>query len=324
MKVKLLFICALAAGLAQTILGQTPTSQGYLLAPGDVVSIRVLGEADFNVEKATIDEDGKIQIPFADEGLMVKCKTEKDIRAEIIKIYSRMLRNPQVNVQILERKSRPPVIVSGEVVVQQQVDLKRKARLLELINFAGGLKKEASGMIEIFHTQPPVCKEDSNFADWSNDLVDGENVPSRLFSYNNVKLNKEESNPVIYPGDLIVARKAPPVYVIGEVMVLKELTIPENGLSLMQAIAQAGGLSREARKKEVIIQRFNPSSPEKRDFIKVNYEQIRVGKEKDVMLQPDDIVVVEKTKKSIAQIILEYATGSARQFTQVLPQRILY
>ncbi len=46
------------------------------------------------------------------------------------------------------------------------------------------------------------------------------------------------------------------------------------------------------------------------------------------MLQPYDIVEVDKTKKSIAQTILELATGTAKQAISGigvgLPQRILY
>jgi protein involved in polysaccharide export with SLBB domain len=322
MKVKALFLFAVSICLLQTAFGQS-TSRGYLLGPGDVVEGRVLGEEQYNF-KSTVDEDGKIQVPFFDEGVAAKCKTEKDLRDDIVKLLLRDLKKPQVSINV-ERKSRPTVVVSGEVIMPQQVDLKRRARLLELINFAGGLKKEASGMIEVFHTQPPVCTADAEEAAyWKNEMANITDVPSKLFSYNSVKLGGDQSNPVIYPGDLIVARKAPPIYVIGEVMTLREITIPETGLSLMQAIAQAGGFSREAKKKEITIQRFNSKTPDKRDFIKVNYELIRTGKEKDVMLQPDDIVVVDKTKKSIGQTILEIATGSIKNFTNVLPQTILY
>lgn len=328
MKVKVLFLIAFALGVGQFSFGQqtsgaTQITPGYLLGPGDIVTGKVLGEADFNFV-STVDEDGKIQIPYSDDGLMAKCKTEKTLRADVVRVFSKMLRNPQVSIQI-ERKSHPPVIVSGEVVMAQQFTLNRKATLLELINFAGGLKKEASGMIEVFHTQPPVCTASAEEeAFWKNEMNNSRDVPSKLFSYIGVKEGGGESNPVVYPGDLIIARKAPPIYVIGEVMILKEITIPEGGMSLTTAIAQAGGFSREARKKEITIQRFNPKSPDKREFIKVNYELIKNGKAKDVMLQPDDIVVVDKTKKSVAQTILEIATGSVKSFTNVLPQRVLY
>ena len=328
MKVKAILVFVLSLCLFQIAFGQetsvvVTTQRGYLLGPGDVVEGKVLGEEQFNFV-STVDEDGKIQVPFFEEGVMAKCKTEKDLRADVMKLLSKYLKNPQISVRVTDRKSRPPAVVSGEVKLPSQVDLRRTTRLLELINFSNGLTKEASGMIEVFHTQPPVCTDAEEAAYWKTEMADSRDVPSRLYSFSSLQLGKDESNPIIYPGDLIYVRKAAPVYVIGEVMVLKEITIGENGLSIMEAIAQAGGLSREAKKKEITIQRVNPNTKEKKEFIKVNYDLIRKGEQNDVMLQPNDIVVVDKTKKSIAQTILEIATGSVQSFTNVLPQRVLY
>jgi protein involved in polysaccharide export with SLBB domain len=328
MKVKILFLSAALFCMAQISFGQqtavtTQLSQGYLLGPGDVVEGKVLGETQFDFT-STVDEDGKIQVPFFDDGITAKCKTEKQLKADVAKLLTKYLKNPQISVRVTDRKSRPPAIVSGEVNEKQQVILYRKARLLELINLAGGLKKEASGMIEVFHTQPPVCTASAEEeAFWKSEIASSQETPSKLYSFTSVRLGSDQSNPVIYPGDLVVARKAPPVYVIGEVMALREINIPENGLSLMEALAQAGGFSREARKKEITVQRMKPNSKDW-EFLKVNYELIKAGKQKDLMLLPNDIVIVDKTKKSVAQTILEIATGSAKQFGNVLPQRVLY
>jgi hypothetical protein len=55
---------------------------------------------------------------------------------------------------------------------------------------------------------------------------------------------------------------------------------------------------------------------------------IKKGTQKDVMLEPYDIVEVDKSKKSIAQITLELITGVGRQglgaVTSGLGQRVLY
>jgi polysaccharide biosynthesis/export protein len=328
MNPKLFLLLILTACLFQTAFGQTETVnteslKSYQIGPGDIITIKVLGEPDFNIEAARVDEDGKIQVPFSDTGVLAKCRTEKELRADLVQHMSKLLRNPQVTVYVKERHSRPPAVVSGEVKLPAPIVLTRPTRLLEIINFSNGLTKEASGMIEVFHTQPPICADPAEEAFWKNEMETSKEVPSKIYSYSSLRLGKEEANPIIYPGDLIVARKAPPVYVIGEVMALKEITITENGLSLVEAIAQAGGFNREAKKKEITIQRLKPGSRE-RESITVNYQLIKDDKQKDVMLQPEDIVVVDKTKKSIAQTILEMATGSARNITQVLPQRILY
>ena len=86
------------------------------------------------------------------------------------------------------------------------------------------------------------------------------------------------------------------------------MNIPEGGLPLMQAVAMASGMNREAKTKEVKIYRRKPGSSEPQ-IVAVNYDQIRKGRQKDVMLEPFDIVEVGKANKSIGQIFMELLTG---------------
>ncbi len=326
MKIKVLFICALAVCLFQTTFGQeivmtAQTPRGYMLGPGDVIMGKVLGEQQFDFV-STVDEDGKIQVPFFEEGVMAKCKTEKDLRADVVRLLSKYLRNPQVTVQITERKSRPPATIYGEVRNAQQVVLTRQVTLLQLLSFSGGVTEKAGGMVQVTRTQSPVCSDKAEETKWNLETNNGLSAPSSLYSLASIRQAKTESNPVIYPGDIVVVMKAPPVYVIGEVNILKEILITENGLSLTEAIAQAGGFNREAQKKDIVIQRVKPNSRE-RENIKVNYELIKKGQQKDIMLQAEDIIIVNKTKKSVADTVLEIITGGARNIANLLPTVIL-
>lgn len=330
MKFKILFLFVLTLCLNNLIFAQTepqvtvtPESpRGYLVGPGDVITVKVLGEEQFDTV-AAVDDDGNIEVPFFESPVPAQCRSERELRSDLSKLLSKYLKSPQMSVRVTERKSRPPATIYGEVRQQQQIVLNRKARLLELLSFAGGVTEKAGGMIQVFRTQAQMCSDVSAEDNWVADKADKSNVPSRLYSLASVRQGQEESNPVIYPGDIIVVQKASPVYVVGEVMALKEIPLTENGLSLTEAVAQAGGFSREAKTKEIKIRRLKANSRE-REIIAVNFDQIKKGQQKDVMLQPEDIVEVDKTKKSIGQTILELATGGARSFTSVLPQRILY
>lgn len=325
MKKKVLWLIA-AICFVQTAFAQenvpAVSPRGYLLGPGDVIEGKILGEEQFNFT-ATVDEDGNIEVPFFEKPVPAICRSERDLRVEVTKLVGRYVRNPQVSVRVTERKSRPPATIYGEVRQQQQVVLTRKARLLELLSFAGGVTEKAGGMIQVFRTQPPMCAEPTEETEWKAETENGLDVPSRMYSLTSVRQGRDESNPVIYPGDIVVVQKASPVYVIGEVMVLKEIPLTENGLSLTEAIAQAGGFSREAKTKEIKIRRLKSNSRD-REIIAVNFDMIKKGQQKDVMLEPEDIIEVDKSKKSIGQTILEIATGSVRNFSQVLPQRVLY
>jgi polysaccharide export outer membrane protein len=316
MKRNILWIFALTLCLAQiafaqeTVVPQTvsqTTPRGYLVGPGDVIEGKVLGENDFNFT-ATIDEDGNFEVPFFDKPILAVCKTEKELRSEVTKLVSKYVRNPQVSVQVRERKSRPPATIYGEVRQQQQVILTRRARLMELLSFAGGVTEKASGMIQIFRTQPLLCAAPDEVSDWKTEAGNGFDVPSRVYSLSSVRQGKEEANPPIYPGDIIVVQKAAPIYIVGEVFRPGEMTIPEGGLPLMQAIAMASGISRDAKTKNIKIYRRKEGSVNPQ-IINVNYDLIKKGEQKDVILEPFDIVEVDKSKKKFTDYLIEFATG---------------
>jgi polysaccharide biosynthesis/export protein len=330
MKRNILWLLILTVGLIQATPAQqtvsTVNSRGYLLGPGDQITTKVLGESQYDFE-AVVNEDGKLEIPYLDEPITAMCKNEREIRAEVIKALSKYLRAPQISLNVTERKSRPPVIIYGEVRRPEQVVLMRKARLLELISTAGGVTEDAGGMIQVFRTQAPMCGDPEEIAEWQAQAENSSGVISNLYSYSNLRLGTDEANPIIYPGDVIVILKAAPVYFTGEVKATQGLRIPEGGLSLFQAISMLGGVNREAKTRDIKIYRLKTNSKD-REVISVNYDKIRKGEEKDVMLEPFDIVEVDKSKKSIGQTLLEIATGSVRSgigtLGGALPQRILY
>ncbi len=327
MKVKSLFFFALVIGLCQFALGQnamleTKPERGYLVGPGDEIMGRVLGESQFDFT-ATIDEDGRFQVPFFEQGIMAQCRTEKELRAEVTQLLAKYLKSPQISVRVTQRNSRPPATIYGEVRQPQQVILKREARLLELLAFAGGVTGNAGGTIQVFHTRPPMCASPAEEADWKAESSDGLDVPSRLYSLNSVKRGNEEANPIITPGDIIVVQEAAPVFIVGEVGAVGKLLLPEGGLPLTQAIAMVGGVRREAKTKDIKIYRLKGDSKD-REIISVNYDKIKKGEQKDVLLSPNDIVEVDKAKKSILREVLDIAVGGARSFSGGLPQRVLY
>ncbi len=206
--------------------------------------------------------------------------------------------------------------VYGEVRQQQQlITLTRRAYLLELISFAGGETEKSGGLIQVFRTRPPMCGQGSASSDWKveSNGESGMSVPSRVFSLASLRQGNAESNPEIFPGDIIVLPKAPLVYVTGEVRKPGEISIPEGGLALTQAIAISSGITREAKSDKIKVYRKKPGSST-HDVIVVNYSQIKKGTVKDIMLMPFDIIEVDKAPKKFTDYLIEFATG--------LPNRI--
>jgi polysaccharide biosynthesis/export protein len=298
---------SVSAAAGQTLPVDAEPQRGYLIGPGDEIAGKILGEPQFDF-LATVDENGKIEVPFFDKPIMAKCLSERDLRTEVTKLLAKYLKNPQLSLRVTDRKSRPPVSIYGEVRQQQQFNLTRRAYLLELITVAGGESEKSGGMITVFRTRPPMCGDADQTADWKVAGDGGLGSPSRTYSLTSLKQGSEGANPEIFPGDVILVHKASPVYVTGEVIRPGELVIPEGGLPLTQAIAMASGITREAKTKNVKIYRRTNNSPQP-EVIAVNYDQIKKGREKDMMLQPFDIVEVDKSKKSIGDILLEAVTG---------------
>jgi len=328
MKLKILLVftfalCGISFG--QEISVKPEAEKVYLVGPGDVITGKVLGEEQFDFT-ATIDEDGKIEVPFFDQPIMAKCRSERELRTDVTKLLSKYLRNPLVSVRITERKSRPPAIIYGEVRTPQKVDLRRESTLLELLSISGGVTEDAGGMIQVFRTQPPICSDNTQDNNWIAENG-GLDVPSRIYSLSSLRQGREEANPIINPGDVVVVQKAAPIYITGEVRQPTGVLLKEGGLSLYQAVAMVGGPNREAKTKDIKIYRLKTNSKD-REIISANYDLIRKGTQKDIMLEPYDIIEVDKSKKSIAQTILEIAIGAGKggisAVTNGLGTRILY
>ncbi len=296
---------------AQSLPDNAGPVKGYMLGPGDEISVKVLGEQQYDFV-ATVNENGKIEVPFFEKPIVAVCKTERELRIDIAALLSEYLRDPQLNLRT-DKKSIPSTTVYGEVNAPQQFELRRPVTLIEMIAFAGGLKEAAGGTIQVFRTRPPLCMPENDPANWKAETGEATEVPSRIFSL--AKLGKEEVNPVILPGDIIDVQKAPPAYIVGEVIAPQGVYLKEGGTSLSEAIAKISGPTQTAKTKEIKIYRLKPNShpnSKDRDIIIANLDHIKEGKQSDILLQPYDIVEVEKAKKSIALRILEIAAGAGR------------
>lgn len=283
-------------------------SRGYLLSPGDEIAVKVLGEEQFGFA-GTVDENGQLTVPFADKPVVAKCRSESELRSDISTLLEKYLKSPQVSLLITKR-TVVPVTVYGEVNKPEQFDLRRKATLIELLANSGGVKEDAGGVVQVFRPLKPACINDSS-ADWRSNPNDPNEVPLRTFSLANMTGGGEDVNPIIYPGDVIIVEKAPPVYIAGEVVAPQGIFLKERGLTLTHAIAQVGGFKPEAKTKDIRIQRKKPNSNEL-EIISVNYDRIVAQKEPDIVLRPYDIVGVDQKKDSFGVSLFKFAIGLAK------------
>jgi protein involved in polysaccharide export with SLBB domain len=311
MMTRVLIFFAVAV-LAASTFGQNgaalASDRVYLIGPSDEITGKVLGESQFDFV-VIVDEDGKIEIPFADQPVTAMCKSERDLRIEVAKLLSRYLKSPQISLQVTKRNSRPPVTVYGEVRNPNQYTLTRQTHLLDVLSAAGGVDSAKSGgMVQVFRTRPPLCSDPAAVEKWKAGSANGLDVPSQLYSLAALRQGSNDANPEILPGDIIVVPKAAPVYITGEVMHPGELAIPSDGLPITQAIAMSSGMTRDAKAKAVKVYRRKAGSPQP-EMMLVNFNAIRSGQEKDFMLEPFDIVEVGKGPPSITDIFTGFLIG---------------
>ncbi|WP_232725783.1 polysaccharide biosynthesis/export family protein [Qipengyuania seohaensis] len=93
---------------------QTALPERYTLAPGDVLSVAVFGEADLSVERIAVDNAGVVTLPLIGDVRAVG-RSASELGSAIEAAYAtNYLRDPRVSVAVLEARDRT-IAVEGEV-----------------------------------------------------------------------------------------------------------------------------------------------------------------------------------------------------------------
>jgi len=316
-------LTVLAQNPSETTPKTVPTSlddQGtgrFLVGPGDVLDVRVFGQSDLT-STVEVDADGNISsLPFIETPIRAKCRTEKEIQASITEAYSKYLVRPRVSVRLTERRSRPPAVIHGAVRNAMRVEMKRRVRLHELLATSGGITQNASGTIQIMHTEPEMCV-DAATNPQSPAISDVGQL--EVLQLADVKAGLEKADPYIRPGDIVIVTEGEPIYITGAVTQPREMSL-KDGLTLARAIMMSGGVTRQAKASEVHIYRRTAKGS---DDMKVNYDAIRKGKEQDVALQAYDIVDVRNSSVWSPKNLGDFFLTSLKSTATYLPTMVLY
>lgn len=261
--------------------------QTYLLGPGDVVEVKVFGQPDLNAT-AQVDGDGNLSsLPFLD-AISAKCRTEKQVQKDIAVAYSRLIKDPQVSVRVIDRKSRQPAQVSGAVRTPGKIPTERKLRLNELIAASGGITEKAAGTIQILHTESLLCPGPGEEVEALP--VAGTAIPLQIVKIS--ELQAGSVNPIIRSGDLVLVTEAVPVYITGSVVSPGSVMLTDQ-LTLSKALGMVGGTRKEAKLSEIKIYRQKGNAAQ--DVVKVDFEAVKKSQQPDIFLQPYDVIEVTDT-----------------------------
>jgi len=261
--------------------------QTYVLGPGDVLEVRVFGQNELN-STVQVDGDGNLSsLPFLDS-IPAKCRTEKQVQKDIALAYGRLIKDPQVSVRVIERKSRQPASVSGAVRTVGKVPTERKIRLNELIAASGGITEKAAGTIQILHTESLLCPGPGEEVEALP--VAGTAIPLQIVKLSDLQAGSV--NPIIRSGDLVLVTEAVPVYITGSVVSPGSVMLTDQ-LTLSKALGMVGGTRKEAKLSEIKIYRQKGNAPQQ--VLKVDFEAVKKSQNPDIFLQPYDVIEVTDT-----------------------------
>lgn len=249
----------------------------YRIGPRDLLEIKVfeLPELDQTVR---VSEDGSITLPLLKkvyaEGL-TKDQLETKI-ADMLK--PKYVKNAQVSIFIKEYQSQRVSII-GAIENPGMYELSGQNDLLQIISKAGGLTENAMDNIYIMRKRENGQTE-TLLIGLNELLYDGN-------QYLNIPLYSDDI--INIPFDQLFR-----IYVFGEVTNPGALEFKmSEEITILKAIAQAGGLTEDAKEKRVIVMRKNNEGIESK--IKVNLVDIIKGQSQDIILQKGDIVFVPES-----------------------------
>jgi len=268
----LIFTC-LAVSFAQK---STDKYYSYAVGPKDLLAISVFDVPELNIT-VRVSEDGTINLPLLGQ-IEVDSLTQVELERKLATLLEKnYLKNAQVTVFIKEYQSKQ-VSVIGAVKKTGNYELLGKQTLLQMLSIAGGLTEEASDRIIIIRQYSDGASK-SLMIDLDALMIDG----------------NPELNIPIHANDIInvPVEGFADIYIFGQVNNAGQIKMKKDSrLTLLRAIAQAGGFTDRARKSGVVIKRIVDDKEVK---IKVNVNKILSGKTTDIILKPNDIVFVPES-----------------------------
>ena len=276
-----------SAAKDSTASDETPDTSLHL-GIGDLIEFSVYNVPEL-ATKARIGSNGDIYLPLIDY-VHVAGLTPEEAQAMIEKRYSDggFLKNPHVSIFISEYASQGASVL-GQVSKPGVYPVLGKQRLFDLISAAGGLSDKAGNSITVTHRSAP---EKPITVPLARNMTDN-----------------PDSNVDVFPGDTVIVRKADVVYVVGDVSRPSGFLMESGNLTVLQAVALAGGTSRTAKLSGARIIRKGPTGMTETP---VHLKQMLEAKAPDMPMEADDILFVPSSAgKVVAGRTLEAALQAA-------------
>ena len=261
-------------------------SEEYLLGPDDQLKIWALGIEEIPATPHRIDPTGYVDLPILGR-IRASGLSLDQFKTSLLAALVKEVREPQVSVEIAELGSQP-VTVMGAVNTPGVHQLHGRKTLAEVLSMAGGLRNDAGAVIKI-----------TRLASWGPIPLPGAKLdPTGQYHVAEVGVRDFLSakdptqNILIRPNDLLTVPGSEMVYVIGAVRKPGGFELaPRGGISALQALSMAEGLGPTPSPGDSKILRTEPGASGPTE-IAVDLSKMMAGRAEDIMLRPNDVLVV--------------------------------
>ncbi len=288
---------------------------------GDLVDVDVIGSFEFDW-RGTLTPEGFLDgFDRIEDPVYARCQTEEQLSSAITAELAKTLRDPKVQVRILDRSNRAAAYLDGAVKIPHRFQIKRPIRLNELLIISGGITDQAGGEISIFRPQNVRCSSVAKVSLTGGEKAAPDNdLQTTLITIKDLLSGKPEANPQIFSGDIVTVLAAAPIYLIGGVNVPKQIS-SRSQITLSRAVASAGGVSKQGIEEQVTI--FRREGGESRVII-ADLNKIKDNKADDPLLKAFDIIeVAEKGRQKRKFPPLVENRGYVSSVLSKLPLRIV-
>jgi polysaccharide export outer membrane protein len=271
---KILFHGLVIGLLAGPVLGQQAADEGrdYRVGPGDVLRVDAFQNQEISGE-FSVETSGTMAFPLLG-AVEVKGLTTAEIASRLEKLLERdFYVDVQLQVEVAEYLSQP-VTLLGEVVRPGTYHLKGRTTITQLLAEAGGLTANCGPILEIRRIEE----------------LDGGDV-QRVFTYSTstLRTGEEGGDIEVRAGDVLSVSAKEQYFITGEVTRPGQYEIAR-GMTLMQAVSQAGGQSKFAS-QAVELHRESAGTKQIMTF---DLSQIRKGKAADPKIEPGDVIIIRR------------------------------
>jgi polysaccharide export outer membrane protein len=270
-------------------LPQDAIRPNYVLGPNDQVLVRAPEVEEINERPFRIDAEGNVNLPLLGR-VHAGGMTVQEMETDLVRRLREYVREPQVIITVVQFRSEPVFFV-GAFKNPGIYPLAGRRTLVEMLTAIGSLQPNASRHIKV------TRRAEYGAIPLPNAIVD----PEKKISTVEISLGslRENVNPaediLLQPYDVISVERAEMVYMNGEVGKVGSLELGErDSISIMQALTQSGGFSRDANRSKVRVLRPIENT-NRRAEIDIDVKRILEGKDNDFPLLPNDLLYVSRS-----------------------------